>query len=422
MMRVSVALWGAALFYFSLGTSWAENWPSWRGPAGTGVAGEGPFPVRWSQDMHIAWKQPIPGKGTSTPTVWDGRVFLTGQEKGQNLAVCLDLRGRALWTTAIGEHRPGKHRKASGSNPSSVVDGEYVFVYFKSGDLACLDLDGKILWQKNVQEMFGKDTLWWDLGTSPVLTRELVVIACIQSDDSYVVAFQKDSGTLAWKRARNLGAPLEAAQSYATPIVATRSDREQLFILGADHVTAHSAVDGAEIWRVGGLNPKGEKYFRSISSPVLAGDLLLAPYARGTTMTAIRLGGQGDVTTSHVAWTRQGIAADVPTPVFFDGRAYVLKDRGAVACIETKTGKTLWSGEVEKSRQGFSSSPILAGRHLYITREDGKTFVLRQGDEFKLVASNALGESTFATPVFVNGQILIRTQEHLYCIGTAQTR
>jgi outer membrane protein assembly factor BamB len=111
-------------------------------------------------------------------------VFLTGQEKGQNLAVCLDLRGRTLWRRAIGEHRSGKHRKASGSNPSSVVDGEYVFVYFKSGDLACLDLDGEIRWQKNLQEMFGEDTLWWDLGTSPVLTSELVVIACIQSDDS----------------------------------------------------------------------------------------------------------------------------------------------------------------------------------------------------------------------------------------------
>jgi outer membrane protein assembly factor BamB len=121
-----------------------------------------------------------------------------------------------------------------------------------------------------------------------------------------------------------------------------------------------------------------------------------------------------------VAWTRHGVAADVPTPVFAEGRAYVLKDRGAVACIETKTGATLWSGEVEKSRQGFSSSRILAGRHLYITREDGKTFVLRQGDEFKQVASNALNESTFATPVFVNGQILIRTQQHLYCIGTAR--
>lgn len=421
-MRFSVALCGLVLSCLSRGVAGAENWPTWRGPAGTGVAGAGVFPTRWSRDEHVAWKQPIPGKGTSTPTVWGERVFVTGQEQGQNLAVCLDLSGRTLWRTTIGEHRSGKHRKASGSNPSSVVDGEYVFVYFKSGDLACLDFDGKILWQKNLQKMFGADTLWWDLGTSPVLTRELVVIACIQSGDSYVVAFQKGSGTLAWKRTRNLEAPLEAAQSYATPIVTTRGDREQLFILGADHVTAHNAVDGAEIWRVGGLNPKGEKYFRSISSPVLAGDLLLAPYARGTTMTAIRLGGQGDVTESHIAWTRHGIAADVPTPVFADGRAYVLKDRGAVACIETQTGKTLWSGEVEKSRQGFSSSPILAGRHLYITREDGKTFVLRQGDEFKLVASNTLGEPTFATPVFVNGQILIRTQEHLYCIATAQTR
>ena len=421
-MRVSVALCGLVLSCFSCGILGAENWPTWRGPAGTGVAGAGVFPTRWSRDEHVAWKQPIPGKGTSTPTVWDERVFLTGQEQGHNLAICLDLNGRTLWRTAIGEHRAGKHRKASGSNPSSVVDGEYVFVYFKSGDLACLDFDGKILWQKNLQRMFGADTLWWDLGTSPVLTRELVVIACIQSEDSYVVAFQKGSGTLAWKRARNLGAPLEAAQSYATPIVTTLGDREQLFILGADHVTAHNAVDGAEMWRVGGLNPQGEKYFRSISSPVLAGDLLLAPYARGTTMTAIRLGGQGDVTESHVEWTRHGIAADVPTPVFADGRAYVLKDRGAVTCIETRTGNTLWTGEVEKSRQGVSSSPILAGRHLYITREDGKTFVLRQGDEFKLVASNTLGEPTYATPVFVNGRILIRTQEHLYCITRAQTR
>ena len=421
-MRFPIAMCGAVLFFSSLVTAWAENWPTWRGPQGTGIAAAGTFPVRWSRDQHVAWKKPIPGKGTSTPTVWGGRVFLTGQETGQNLAICLDLSGRTLWRTSIGEHRPGKHRKASGSNPSSVVDGEYVFVYFKSGDLACLDLDGKVLWQKNLQEMFGEDTLWWDLGTSPVLTRELVVIACIQSGESYVAAFEKSSGTLAWKRERNLGAPLEAAQSYATPIVSSRGDRERLYILGADHVTAHNVVDGTEIWRVGGLNPAGEKYFRSISSPVMAGELLLAPYARGTTMTAIRLGGQGDVTESHVAWTRHGIAADVPTPVFAAGRAYVLKDRGTVACIETKTGATLWSGQAEKSRQGFSSSPILAGGHLYITREDGKTFVLKQGDEFKLVASNALGEATFATPVFVQGKILIRTQDHLYCIGTAQPK
>jgi len=400
-------------------TARADNWPSWRGPTQNGVAPSGSYPVKWSATENVAWKVKLPGKGTSTPIVWEDLIILTAQEDGQNTAMAINRRGKTIWkTTAGGLGIKGKHRKASGSNPSPVTDGKHVYVYFKTGDLLCLSLAGKVVWQTNLQKTWGKDTLWWDLGTSPVLSDKKVLVAVMQTGGSYVAAFDKLTGKLAWKRDRDLDAPLEAAQSYTTPIVLKRNKRETLLVLGADHVTAHDVDSGNETWRVGGLNPTGHKFFRSISSPVVAGDLLLAPYSRGGTLTAIRLGGSGDVTKSHVAWSNTGGAsADVPTPVVSGHRAFVCNDRGKLTCLDTRTGKALWSGVVEKNRTGYSSSPILAGGRIYLTREDGKTFVVGSGETFEVIESNELGEFTVATPVFLNGQILLRTTEHLYCIG-----
>jgi hypothetical protein len=218
------------------------------------------------------------------------------------------------------EARAGKHKKATGANSSPVTDGECVWVYFKSGELACLDLaTGAERWRVNLQERFGEDTLWWDLGTSPVLTAKAVVVAVMQTGPSYLAAFDRVTGELRWKHDRDVPAPEEAAQSYSTPLVtagdSTRGEpAELLVVLGADHVTAHDAANGTELWRVGGLNPEANGFFRSIASPVLAGDLVIAPYARGGTITAIRRGGSGDVTGSHLAWVRRDIGADVPTP------------------------------------------------------------------------------------------------------------
>ncbi|MEX0586871.1 MAG: PQQ-binding-like beta-propeller repeat protein [Pirellulales bacterium] len=396
----------------------ADNWPNWRGPTLNGVAAGKDFPTTWSAASNVKWKVDLAGKGSSTPVVWDQRIFLTYGVEGQNTVAALDRQGKLVWQTVIGRERLGKNKKATGANPSAVTDGQHVYAYFKSGDLACLDHAGKIVWQHNLQSMYGEDTLWWDLGTSPVLTKEHVVIAVMQTGPSYLVAFDRSTGKLAWKQDRNLGAPSEAAQSYTTPVVVQEGDRELLVVLGADHVTAHDAADGKEVWRVGGLNPTEQKFFRSISSPVVADHLVVAPYARGATITAIRLGGSGDVTKTHVAWPRTGLGADVPTPAASEGRAYVCTDKGEVACLEIQSGKTLWSGQVEKNRHAYSSSPILAGGKIYITREDGVTFVLAQGDEFKVLASNELdGELVVATPVFADGQILIRTLSGLYCIG-----
>lgn len=395
----------------------AENWPNWRGPTHNGVAAGKNYPTKWSPTENVAWKVSLPGKGTSTPAVWGDNIFVTCSVDGKNLLVCLDRSGKERWRVGLGQERKGKNAKASGSNPSPVTDGRYVYAYFKSGDFACLDFAGKIVWQKNLQKLYGDDTLWWDLGTSPVLTRDFVVVACMHSGPSYLAAFKKDTGDVAWKQDRNLDAPEEAAQSYSTPVLLTDNGKESLIVLGADHVTAHDGTTGKELWRFGGLNPTGHKYFRSIASPAVSDGIVVAPYARAATITGIRLGGNGDVTTSHVAWKKDGLGTDVPTPVAFSGKVYVCTDSGGVACLDLQTGKTLWSGEVEKHRLHYSSSPVIADGKIYITREDGKTFVLEQGSEFKVLSENELGEQTVASPAFVDGRILIRTFDALYCIG-----
>jgi outer membrane protein assembly factor BamB len=396
----------------------AENWPNWRGPTSNGVAAGKDYPAKWSATENVAWKVKLPSGSGSTPAVWEDRIFVSSAEGDKNTLLCLDRKnGETLWKATIGSERKGKHKKGSGANPSPITDGTHVFAYYKSGDLACLDMTGKVVWQQNLQEMYGEDTLWWDLGTSPVLTQKYVVIACMQSGPSYLAAFEKATGKLAWKEARMLSAPEESAQSYTTPVVMEERGAETLIVLGADHVTAHNAADGKELWRVGGLNPTGHQYFRSIASPVVSDGIVFAPYARGETLTAIRLGGSGDVTGSHVAWTMKGHSSDVPTPAAVDGRVYVLADNGTVSCLDQKTGKKIWQGSLPKHRDNFSSSPIVAGDRIYMTREDGTTFVLATGDEFKLLVENKLGEFTLATPVFNNEQVLIRTFEHLYCIG-----
>jgi outer membrane protein assembly factor BamB len=395
----------------------ADNWPNWRGPANNGVAPGRGYPTKWSATENIAWKVALPGKGTSTPVVWGDSIFVTCSLDSRNLLVCLDGSGRERWRVGLGEERKGKNAKASGSNPSPVTDGTHVFAYFKSGDFACVDFAGTIVWQKNLQKLYGDDTLWWDLGTSPVLTKETIVVACMHSGPSYVAAFKKGTGEVAWKHDRNLDAPEEAAQSYSTPVLLADGGRETLIILGADHVTAHDAATGREIWRVGGLNPTGHKYYRSIASPAVSNGVVVAPYARATTITGIRLGGGGDVTATHVAWKKDGLGTDVPTPVALNGKVYVCTDKGEVACLDIQTGTTLWSGVVEKHRTAFSSSPVIADGRIYVTREDGKTFVLEQGNEFKVISENELGEQTVASPAFVDGQILIRTFDSLYCIG-----
>lgn len=369
----------------------------------------------------------LPGNGGSTPVVDQSVAFLTSGIDGKNVLLAVDLRdGAVLWDTPLGSDTGGKHRKGSGSNPSPVIDGDSVYAYFRSGDLACVDRNGKVRWHRNLQKLYGEDTLWWDLGSSPTLTAEAVVVAVMQSGPSYVVGLHKETGEELWKTDRMLDAPEEAAQSYSTPIAVSVDGKAAIAVMGADHLTFHDQNDGRELARLGGFNPAGDKFFRSIASPVAEGDVIVCPYARGATITAVRVnelaGGKGK---AAIAWMRDDIGSDVPTPAADRGRVYVVGDktaRGNVSCLDITTGKTLWEVQLPKSRIGFSSSPLVAGNHLYVTSEDATTFVIGPLDdpEPRMVAENKVSDSepfTVASPVPAGDSLLLRSRHVLYCIG-----
>lgn len=403
------------ILLFTSTFSHADNWPNWRGPEQNGNATGSEYATTWSPDENVVWKFDLPGLGASTPAIWEDHIFLSLVEGGKNVALCLNRKGEEVWKKSLGAAADPKHKKATGANSSPVTDGEHVVFYFKSGDLICLTVAGDVVWEKNTSE-FGENTLWWDMGTSPVLARGQVIVTHQQTGPSWIAAFDKSTGDLAWKVDRKVPAPKEAAQSYTTPIVVGEGDSQQLVLAGADHVTAHNLNDGAELWRVGGLNPGQHEFFRSIASPVANKTHVLVPYARGDSLTAVRLGGSGDVTNSHVDWVRD-FSCDVPTPAIIRDRVYVLRDKKGIACLNTASGETVWEDKIEKNRTAFSSSPIVADGKVYLTREDGTTFVIRDGDAFELLAKNELGEMTVATPVLVDGKIYIRTAKSLYCIA-----
>ncbi|MCA9051427.1 MAG: PQQ-binding-like beta-propeller repeat protein, partial [Planctomycetaceae bacterium] len=254
----------------SLAATEAAEWSNWRGPHGNGVADGAGYPTEWSTDKNLKWTVALRGSGASTPVVVGDRIFLTAADDNANLVICVGMDGKEQWVRELGSATAGKHRDGTGANPSPVTDGERVFVYFKSGDFGCFSVDGSLQWQTNIFHRFAEvnsETLWWDLGTSPVLTSNAVVVTMMHSGPSYLAAFNPADGKVLWKHDRVTDAPREAAQSYTTPVVTRDPDgREVIIVTGADYVTCHDASDGKELWRVGSLNPERNEYFRSISS------------------------------------------------------------------------------------------------------------------------------------------------------------
>ncbi|MEM6690838.1 MAG: PQQ-binding-like beta-propeller repeat protein [Planctomycetota bacterium] len=404
-------------------------WPAWRGQSGQGLFdSQATLPIQWSEGS-VAWKAPIAGRGSSTPIITDGAAFLTSGNNGKNELHRVDLEsGQVVWSVALGNDTGNKHKKGGGSNPSPVADDGAVYVYFRSGDFGCIELDGKIRWQKNLQSLYGEDTLWWDLGSSPVVTDTAVVITVMQTGPSYLVGFDPQTGEELWKVDRNLDAPEEAAQSYSTPVPIFIDGKDHLAVLGADHLTIHEAANGKMVGRLGGFNPTEHNYFRSIASPVVVGQVVVCPYARGDTVTGVdakKLIANSSDPTKAILWHREGLGSDVPSPATDGKLAYVLIDkeapRGTVHAINPKTGRSVWTVRIPKSRIGYSSSPLIAGDHLYVTSENGTTHVIGplSSSEPKLLHSNELDDDepfTTASPVPHEGSLLVRTKNNLYRI------
>ena len=403
-------------------TAHSQNWPQWRGPEANGIASPGTYPVKFSATNGLLWKAELPGKGGSTPIVWEDRIFLTSgvgeKNEGEDGVLCFDLTGKLLWQVKLGKQSPGKHPRGSGSCPSVITDGKRLFVFFKSSTLAALDFEGNILWKTNLEESYGKISYFWDIGTSPVLADGNVVIAVMHEGKSYLLALEQATGKVVWKVDRNYPCEVETAQSYTTPIVTKEGSRTKIIVWGADHLTEHDAATGKTIWVCGGFNPDQRPNWRTIASPIIYMDIAVVPYGKGRFLRGVKIGGSGDITEEALLWEKSRIGTDVATPVASDGKVYIVSFNGKIWCLDIKSGKELWQTQLPGGNGMFYSSPTLAGNKLYICSEEGAFYVCEVTPTGMQILNQTKFEDYFvATPVLVNNNILLRGEKNLYCIG-----
>jgi outer membrane protein assembly factor BamB len=337
--------------------------------------------------------------------------------------MAFDFAGKPLWRTKLGPESLPKHRTlGSSANASPVTDGKGLYVRFRSGNFAALDLDGTVRWKLNLVERFGQDQLFWDQGTSPVVTDQHVVMARMHGGESWIAGFDKSTGELRWQQARQYTAPAENDNGYNTPVLFQHEGKPALLVWGADHLTAHAAADGKLIWSCGNFNPEGTGYWPAIATPVIVGNMAIVPVGRDdrpgqARVHGIQLGGRGDVTATHRIWQRDDVGVFVTSLTEYQGRVYLLRHRGGVVCLDPASGKTIWSAAFPEHRTPYYSSPVIADGILYAAREDGVIFAARVGERFDLLGENPMNERIIATVVPVANRLLIRGDRHLFCVS-----
>lgn len=396
----------------------AENWPQWRGPNLDGTSGEKNLPVAWSKTENVEWRLELPMRSGSTPIIWGERIFLNVAD-GDNLELwCLDrTKGDILWKKAVGGGNY-KINKQNMSSPSPVTDGRNVYVMAGTGILKAFDFSGKEQWSRDIQADYGKFGLNWGYGSSPLLhegSLYVVVLHGMKTDDpSYVLRLDKANGKTLARVERPTKAQVEAPDAYTTPTIAKVNGKLELIVSGGDLITGHDIETVKELWRADVLNPTNYAMNRIITSPVYRDGIVYAG-SRVKPFVAMKPGGKGDVSQSHVMWTYQN-GPDVPTPVTDGKLLYITNDRGIVFCLDAKTGAEVW-GPQRIAAAIYSSSPVLADGKIYISNEEGTTTVMKAGREFEVLAVNKFEEYMLSSPAISDGQIFLRTEKALYCIG-----
>jgi outer membrane protein assembly factor BamB len=335
------------------------------------------------------------------------------------LLLCLSRQsGDVLWQREL-DSGNRLNRKQNNTSPSPVTDGKHVWVVTGNGVVTALTLDGQPVWKRNLQADYGDFGLNWGYASSPLLDGSRLIIQVLHGmrtdDPSYVVALNSQTGEPLWRVERPTDAQSESPDAYTTPAVLTVDGRRQVVISGGDYVTGHDPVTGQEAWRVAGLNPRKNGNYRIVASPVVVGDMIIAP-SRQRPMLALRAESPASVSEAWT-WNTAG-APDVPTPVFDGKYVYMVDDGGAASCIDAASGERVW-GPQRTVDGTVSASPILADGKLYIIDENAMTAVLAAGPEFQQIARNELdGSYTLSSPVAVGNQLFIRTGSHLYCISS----
>lgn len=391
-----------------------DDWPCWRGASSDNVVKSSTPLLNWSASDNIEWKVSVPGRGHASPCLWGERVYLStsDDEKKVMELICLDkATGQARWRTEL--HRGGwmpAHEKNTHASSTPACDGKHVYVAnMLSGALwiTAVDLSGQIVWKREA----GPYSSEWGYGSSVVLHKSLV-IACADNrgsgvdrlvGSSWIAAMNCATGEIVWRVKRPEG------DSFGSPIVAHLAGRDQLVLAGKGSVVSYDPLTGQVIWicRWDG---------KRTANTVAFDDLHVFASTRQpqSETVCIRADGEGDVTKSHIVWHEKKSACDVPSPCFYDGRLYVFADDGILTCLDATNGRVLW-----KKRLGgnVSSSPLIAGGHLYCSNEQGTTFVLNLAERGDVVAENSLGDGIMATPIVSRNKLYIRTLTNLFCLS-----
>ena len=434
-------------FVFVVPLAASSEWPQWRGPSSAGVSLESALPATWSATENIAWKARLEGMGTSSPIVSGDIVFVTSQVGRSSVAegdshpqlarddgelakreapiggrrADADTRDGEVWLVveafgrADGKRRwmwreratgpvPAVHEKHNLATPTPVTDGQRVFAWFGNGQIVALDTNGRVLWSRHLGTEHAPFKTQWGHGSSPTLYQDLLLLLCDHLGHAYLLALDAGTGKDRWKADRGQG-----RVSHSTPLVAAGPRGDELIVNSSDRLDAYDPRSGALLWY------EGTSRQTPIPSAVYHdGRIYLSRGYRNSDYMAIRPGGRGDISTTHVEWRRPSGASYVPSVLYYDGLLYMTNDVGVVTCADARTGEPVW-----RHRLGgvFFASPVAGDGKVYLTSETGEIFVLRAGREPNVLARNDLGERLIASPAISKGRIFLRSDGTLFAVG-----
>lgn len=414
----------------------ADDWGHWRGPTGNGASPDAIPPTEWSDTKNVKWKVAIPGKGSGSPVIWGDRVFVvtgisddaTQKEKDATsdtpgrrgrrggvltntefVLLCFDRKtGEELWRKTAVKTKPhqGVHSTNNFASASPCTDGKHVYAFFGSRGLYCYTMDGQLVWKR---DDFGKmDTRnAFGEGSSPTIAGDKIIVPWDHDGPSAIYALDKLTGKTIWKTER------DEPTNWSTPLVIENGNEKQIVMNGQNFARAYDLESGNELWRCGGQTQ------RPCASAVhYDGLVFVGSGFRGSFLGAFRLNGKGDIAdTSNVVWSVNRDTPDIASPLLSEGRIYFYKGKsGVLSCLDAKTGQPHYSATRVPGLSNIYASPIAAGDYVFLTDRSGKTVVLKDGEEFEVVATNTVGETVDATPAPVGDQLFIRGERHLFCI------
>jgi len=399
--------------------AFADNWPQWRGPKNDGHSTEKGLPTEWGPDQNILWKVPMAGRGASTPCVWGDKIFITSVEETAVVLLCIGTNGKEKWRQAISPIGGGKSGRGDEGNEASAscsTDGKHVWTFAGSGKLVCYTLDGKPVWDLDLQK-YGKFGIQFGCHWTPVLYKNKLYLQVMHRNAQLLLALDAATGREVWKVNRPGYSKGESPDVYASAFIWEGEGGPLLIAHGNDYCTAHKLDTGAEVWRVASLNPNSNGAWRFVSSPLVTPDLIVVPSCKnGPTVGLNPIGAKGSIDPDNKAelW-RVNFTPDVVSPLRVGDVVYLMGD-GPLTAVEAKTGKQIYREQLAK--QIHRAHMVAADGNIYVVGREGTTDVVQAGKTFKLIASNTLPDKLYSSPAIADGRLYLRGWNYLWAIGS----